>query len=111
MKKIILSLCFALSLTSPIAAFANESQVIEIKITEEGFEPSNLEVPANVPVTLKVTRTTDNTCATDIKIKDKKIEKKLPLNETVSIDLGKVKKGKLGFACGMNMLKGEITAK
>ena len=94
-----------------VAAFANEGQIVEVKVTEQGFEPSNLEIPANVPVTLKIIRTTDNTCATDIKIKDKKIDKKLPLNETVLIDLGKVKKGKLGFACGMNMLKGEITAK
>ena len=111
MKNLFLTTCLALSLALPINVFASENKIIEVKVTEDGFVPSSLEVPANVPVTLKVTRTTDNTCATDIKIKDKKIEKKLPLNEAVSIELGKVKKGKLGFACGMNMLKGEITAK
>jgi plastocyanin domain-containing protein len=32
----------------------------------------------------------------------------LPLNKTVSIDLGKLEKGDLKFACGMKMLSGMI---
>lgn len=111
MKKLILALSFTVPLGFALTGYSAENQVVEIKITENGFEPSNLQVPADVPVTLKVTRTTDNTCATEIKIKDRNVQKKLPLNEVVSIDLGKVKKGKLDFSCGMNMIKGVITAK
>ena len=113
MKKIILAAIISLvSVSSTVAtAAANEAQVIEIKATEKGFEPSTIDIPADVPIRLKVTRTTDDTCATEMKFKDRKINQKLPLNKAVFIDLGKVKKGSLKYACGMNMFKGELNAK
>ena len=85
--------------------------MIEITATEKGFEPSEINVSAETPVILKVTRKTDDTCATDIQVKDKKIKKDLPLNKTVSIDLGLLKKGDTTFACGMNMFKGTLHTK
>ncbi|MGE0633632.1 MAG: cupredoxin domain-containing protein [Pseudobdellovibrionaceae bacterium] len=93
------------------SSFAKEGdpQVIEVKVTESGFEPSTIDVKSGASVKLKVTRTTDATCATEIKVKN--VQKKLPLNEPVIIDLGKIKKGSLGFSCGMDMLKGEIIVK
>ena len=94
-----------------LAADKTTPQVIEMKVTAQGFEPSHIEVPAGKPVVLKVTRTTDVTCATEIKIKDKKIQKDLPLNQTVTVDVGPLKKGKHVFSCAMEMIKGDITAK
>lgn len=85
--------------------------MIDVVVTDKGFEPSSIDVKANQPVVLKVTRKTDSTCATEIQIPSKKIKKDLPLNETISIDLGKVKTGDLNFACGMNMIKGQIHGK
>ncbi len=87
----------------------DDAQIVEIKVTESGFEPSSIDVKSGDNVKLKVTRTTDATCATEMKVKN--VKKKLPLNEPVTIDLGKIKKGSLGFSCGMDMLKGEIVAK
>jgi plastocyanin domain-containing protein len=88
------------------------SQVVEILVTENGFEPSQIEVSADAPVVLKVTRKTDNTCATEIQMKDRKIKKALPkIDETVSVDLGKLKKGDHPFSCGMNMISGKIVVK
>ena len=89
----------------------SQAQTIDIQVTENGFQPNNIEVSADVPVTLKITRTTDKTCATEILIKDKKINQKLPLNKTVVVELGKIKKGDLNFSCGMNMDKGKIISK
>lgn len=106
MKKIILLMVFIS--TCVFAAEKTAPQVVEIKVTENGFEPSAINVNSGQPVTLKVTRTTDATCATEILIKDKNVKKKLPLNKTVSINLGKLKKGNTNFTCGMEMLKGEI---
>lgn len=86
-------------------------QVIEITSSAEGFEPNKIDVSSEAPVILKVTRTSDQTCGTEIVIKEKKINQKLPLNETVTINLGKLKKGKVKFACAMNMIKGTLNVK
>ena len=96
--------------SAPMQSSANE-QIIEIKSTSNGFEPSKIDVSSETPVTLKVTRTSEQTCATEIVIKDKKINQKLPLNETVTIELGKLKKGTVKFACAMNMIRGTLHVK
>ncbi len=88
-----------------------EPQVIQIQVTENGFEPNQIDVTTDVPVVLNVTRKTNNTCATEIEMKSQKLKKALPLNETIRIDLGKLKKGKHNFSCGMDMFSGTIQAK
>lgn len=83
-------------------------QDIELLVTEKGFEPSQIDVKPGTAVTLNVTRKTDSTCATAIQIPSKKIKKDLPLNKTVSVNLGKLEKGEIRFACGMDMVSGQI---
>lgn len=97
------------SLTGLVASA--KDQVVEIKSTAEGFVPAKIEVSADEPVILKVTRTVEGTCGTEIVIKDKKVNQKLPLNETVTINLGKLKKGEVKFSCAMNMIKGSLQVK
>jgi plastocyanin domain-containing protein len=98
-----------LALAAPAAVAAKKDvRVIELKATETGFAPDHIEVPAGSYVTLRITRTTDNTCAKEIKIKSRKIKKALPLNKPVTVQLGKVTAGKITFACGMNMMTGHI---
>lgn len=87
-----------------------EPQIIILSVTDKGFEPSSINVKPGTPVTLKVTRKTDATCATQIEISSKKIKKDLPLNQEVTVDLGKLEKGEIRFACGMNMMEGKIIA-
>ena len=90
---------------------SSPEQIIEIKVTENGFEPRQIEVKSEIPVVLKVTRETNNTCATEIKMKELKIKKDLPLNQSVSIHLGKLKKGEHRFNCAMNMISGTLLSK
>lgn len=111
MKAAVLLFSILLALNVTYAKDAGNSQVIDVIVTEKGFEPSSIDVKADQPIVLKVTRKTDSTCATEIQIPSKKVKKDLPLNETVSIDLGKVKKGDLNFACAMNMIKGQLHVK
>lgn len=104
MKTMIAILLFS---TAGFVAHAKEpKQVMNLKVTEKGFEPSSVDVKPNEDVVLQVTRTTDSTCATKIQIPSKKIKKDLPLNETVSINIGKLEKGEIRFGCGMNMMEG-----
>ncbi len=83
-------------------------QDVDLQVTEKGFEPSQIDVKPGTSVTLKVTRKTDSTCATSISIPSKNMKKDLPLNQTVNIDLGKLDKGEVRFACGMDMVSGHI---
>lgn len=114
MKLPILSiLCLSL-LASPLshaAKAAKAEKTIEVSVTDKGFEPSEIDVAPGTSLTLKITRKTEETCATDIVIPSKKIQKKLPLNETVSVKLGELKKGEVRFSCSMKMLSGTIHIK
>lgn len=96
---------------SAFASNSEKTQVVNISVTEKGFEPSTFNVSPGAVVTLKVTRKTDATCATQIKVPAKKLKKDLPLNQTVSIYLGKLDKGEIRFACGMDMISGHILVK
>src|SRR5438128_2666411 len=108
MKNLIITL--TISLTS-LVVFAH-TQMVEISVTEKGFEPSSIDVKPGHPVQLNITRKTDSTCSTSIQIPAKKIKRELPLNKTVSIDLGKLEKGEIKFGCGMNMMdSGKIYVK
>ena len=108
MKKIVIALLIAFT-TSSIWA-AEPVQSIPLKVTEKGFEPSEIKVKPGSHVILEVTRMTDATCATELKISEKKIKKNLPLNKAVKIDVGVLAKGKITFACGMDMVSGHIVA-
>lgn len=106
MKSVLIAILIAL-INLPALAQPKD-QIVELQVTEKGFEPSSIDVKSNVPVILKVTRKTDSTCATHIKISSKKIKMDLPLNKTVTVNVGKLDKGEIRFACGMDMITGHI---
>ena len=114
MKKTIMIL--ALSFIAIVTQAADKTnkvagQSVNLTVTEKGFQPSTIDVGAGKDVTLKITRKTDKTCATQINIPSKKIKKDLPLNKEVSVELGKLDKGEIRFACGMDMVTGIINVK
>jgi len=84
---------------------------IQISVTEKGFEPESVDVSAGKPVTLVFTRKTDKTCAKEVILTmedGKKVEKALPLDTPVELATTFPKAGKLGYACGMDMVRGTI---
>ena len=84
---------------------------IDVHVTEKGFEPANITVPARTPITLVFQRDTDATCTKSVVIRlddGKRIERVLPLKTPVEIAVTFPKAGKLGYACSMNMNKGTI---
>jgi RND family efflux transporter MFP subunit len=93
------------------AAGADQSEAIQsvrVAVTEQGFDPARLTLQAGVPARLIVTRTTDNTCGTEIAVPSLGVKRELPLNTPVTIDFTPATAGDIAFACGMNMLKGVI---
>ncbi|OYZ21745.1 MAG: hypothetical protein B7Y39_08555 [Bdellovibrio sp. 28-41-41] len=108
MKKIFIALVAILNLQ--IAYAKDKPQTISLSVTENGFEPSEIKVKPGTHVILKVTRKTDQTCATEIQIKEKKIKQKLDKDKVATVDIGTLQKGDIRFACGMDMISGHIIA-
>ena len=106
MKMSALVIALVLNVTPAVARSA--TQVIDVKVTEKGFEPSTIEAKPGSSVTLKIMRTTNLTCATQIRIQSANIKMDLPLNKSVTINLGKLDKGEIRFGCGMDMITGHL---
>lgn len=85
-----------------------QTQSIDLAVTQKGFEPKQIDVLPGTDVVLNVTRKTDVTCATKIQIPSLKIVKDLPLNQTVTIAIGKVKKGEIRFGCQEHMMESGV---
>jgi len=104
----------ALIMVVAVAAVAGPAKVgkpvqtIALSVTTNGFEPAKVKVKAGVRVRLVVTRRTDRTCATELVMKAMKIHKALPLNQAVEIFFTPKKAGTLRYACGMDMIAGEV---
>lgn len=82
-----------------------------IEITEASYEPASIVVKQGVKTTLTFIRRTDSTCATEVVFPDFKIEKALPLNEPVVIEITPNKAGEFRFTCGMNMYDGKMVVR
>jgi plastocyanin domain-containing protein len=84
---------------------------VAITVTDKGFEPEVVTVAAGRPVTLVVTRTTAQTCATDLVMPSKGINQPLPLGQAVEITFTPTKPGEYAYACAMDMFKGKVIAR
>ena len=76
-----------------------------------GFTPAEITVPADTRIRLRFTRQVEKTCATDVVFPALKIEQALPVGKPVLVDLPPQPAGRVAFACGMNMFKGQVVIK
>ena len=83
-------------------------QKFTVKITERGFEPVSLTLRRGVQARITFLRTTDQTCAKEIVLRDFGIRRDLPLSQPVVVTLTPNKKGEFDFTCGMNMMRGKL---
>jgi hypothetical protein len=84
---------------------------VEVSVDGTGYHPAEIKAPAKSKVTLAFKRTTDQGCGQKLVIADMELEKDLPLDEAVEIEVEVPETGELGFACGMNMYKGKVVPK
>jgi plastocyanin domain-containing protein len=85
-------------------ATPGETRTIALSVTEKGYEPSPITLKQGQPVKLVLTRTTDNTCATEIVMEEYGIDTKLPLNQPVEVSFTPTKTGKLLYGCAMGKM-------
>jgi len=95
-------------LEAPGTSADDAANVVEVTVDGSGFHPDRITARAGQPVTLAITRTTNETCGTEIVIPSQGIDTKLPLNERVEVTLTPAAAGEVAFACAMDMHKGTI---
>jgi plastocyanin domain-containing protein len=104
----------ALALAAALAAAPacdrgpREGEPVRITVTKNGYEPFRVKATRGKPLTLVVTRTTDENCATEIVIPEANISKDLPLGQPVTITFTPERTGELRYACAMSMFQGII---
>ncbi|XXF76646.1 cupredoxin domain-containing protein [Myxococcaceae bacterium GXIMD 01537] len=79
-------------------------RLVDIAVTEAGYEPSPITLKKDEPVKLVVTRKTDHTCATEVVMEEYGIDTKLPLNTPVEIAFTPTKTGELRYGCAMGKM-------
>jgi hypothetical protein len=85
-----------------------ESASVAVSVTAQGFDPQTIRVPHGRATRITFTRTTDQTCATEVIVPGYNIRQALPLNAPVTIEFAPRRREPLSFQCGMGMLKGAV---
>jgi len=85
-----------------------QSGTIDVTVGDHGFQPSRITLKKGEKSTLRFTRTSDKTCATEVAFPELGIAKKLPLNQPVDVDVPVDKARMLTFQCGMGMYKSQV---
>ncbi len=81
---------------------------MKVTVSEAGFEPSSIPVKKGQPVKLAFYRADAKNCGSEVVFPKLNITKKLPVGETVLIEIMPQGAGEIAFACGMGMMKGKI---
>jgi plastocyanin domain-containing protein len=82
--------------------------VVPIMVGDDGFKPSSVAFKKGSKASLVFTRTSDDTCATEVVFPSLNIKKELPLNKPVTVDIPTDADQKLTFQCGMGMYKSSV---
>ena len=90
------------------AAESLPPDAVRITADDSGFKPSSVTFKKGAPATLVFTRTTDDTCATEVVFPELDVKKDLPKGKPVTIEIPTDKERKLTFQCGMGMYKSAV---
>lgn len=119
LNKIIIAVCAVIIAVSGSEASAqskvskrkqtiSKTQSVRIKLTERGYEPASFRLKKGIPARITFIRQTNDDCGEEIVFPAYKIQRKLPLNQPVTISLTPRRAGTFDFTCGMDMLRGKL---
>ncbi|MCA1623642.1 MAG: cupredoxin domain-containing protein [Acidobacteria bacterium] len=84
------------------------SDAIKITVSKNGYEPSEIKVEKGKPAKLAFYRADAENCGGEVIFSKLNITRKLPIGETVLVEINPTETGEISFACGMGMYKGKI---
>jgi len=111
MIKYILIVVSVFILTGAFTASAQtkkRTQSVTVNLTRRGYSPETFRLRRGIPAKVTFIRQTDDDCGKEVVIPAYGIRRPLPLNQPVTIRFTPKRAGRFGFACGMDMLHGEI---
>lgn len=77
-------------------------------IVDGGYSPEVISIPRGKTTRVSFLRKDPSACLEEVVLSDFKIRRRLPQNETVTIELTPTRSGTFEFSCGMNMYHGKI---
>ncbi|MCC6484266.1 MAG: efflux RND transporter periplasmic adaptor subunit [Armatimonadetes bacterium] len=92
------------------ATQTSDIQTAQIEVLSGGYKPSSVTLRPGVRARLTFVRTSEVGCGTEVLIPAYDVDKPLPLNKPVIVEITP-RKGEFQFNCGMNMLKGKLVVK
>lgn len=92
---------------APPTVSAQGVRTIPINVNDAGYDPENIQAKPGEKLELVFTRRSKGACGEQVKVADGPVID-LPLEKPVTIAVTAPSTGKLGFACGMDMMKGVI---
>jgi hypothetical protein len=95
---------------APAPAQPIPADAIAIRVTQHGYDPPRLEIPAGQPVKLAFVRDGSPNCGSEVLFPSLGIRKALPMNSTVVVELPAQAAGEIAFSCGMGMFRGMIVS-
>lgn len=84
------------------------ADAIKVTVSGAGYEPSRIEVKKGQPVKLAFYRKDAENCGGEVVFPKLNVRKKLPVGQTIVVEVTPQESGELAFACGMNMMKGAL---
>ena len=87
------------------------ADAIRVTASDAGYAPARIEVRKGQAVKLAFVRLNTNTCGGTVVFPSLKLQQKLPVGETVIIEITPQATGELNFTCGMGMFKGAVVVK
>jgi plastocyanin domain-containing protein len=81
---------------------------VAVRVDENGFTPSSVTTEKGKPFALVFTRTTDKTCATAVSFPELKLDRPLPKDAPVRVELPTADARTYTFQCGMGMFKSKV---
>ncbi|HEU4388928.1 MAG TPA: cupredoxin domain-containing protein [Blastocatellia bacterium] len=86
----------------------SDVQSATVILTANGYEPASLNLKVNVAARITFVRKAEKTCGTELAVPEFDINRPLPLNQPVVVELTPRKTGEFAFTCGMGMLRGKL---
>ena len=93
---------------APAAGAPLPSDAIRVEVGAEGFAPARVPVKAGTSVQLAFRRTEEGGCGDRVVFPALKLERALPVGQTVLVQVLAPKSGELAFTCGMDMMRGAL---